>query len=974
MQNFIVDGGGNITIAPTVFTSLLTVNNTNQVTFNQPLNLGTNGQVIYKANGTLVVNGVTGTVITNAPDQGTLTINSGNVTGPIGDATNSLLAVNINGNGNITFSDIIKAKTITINNAAANVVVAGLITGTLNYNADATLFAQDGISGGVNFNKNGGNFSVYSNAGQTLTANFDNLDVGGTYGSVTISHNGDGTGTAATINGTVGGTNPIANFNIINGNEFSTNIVLNGAINATNILFKCDVDQNPNFTIAINNNITGAIQNVSNGTNNFVLNIADGKKITGTIDSQNVLSTIINLAGNNEITGAITNATTINFNGANIKLDSTVNSTNFVVANDGASAIVTGLMTGDLGYNAGNSSVTATGGLTGNVNYNDNNGTFTLGDGSKLTGTVSNGNNATVIALGNGSITGAITDLNTLEFSGVAGTNLNLSDTVNTSINSNITNITYTDSPAASGTINVNTGLTAGTVTFNASNANGGTIIINAPSTIGLVANAANGTIVVNADFIIQDPNAGNIDEIRIKDKTTYTIDSVNAVSGNIDLLANNRKIIFEGVDSQLALVNSSNTDARTFTLNNNLNPSSTQDGYGIVRVSTAGQDLTITNNGGPFTIGQDNTHRLQNFIVSTIGTPVNPGSITIDNIVFTKLLSMNSLGIVTLNEALDLGAGGTIAFGANGTLIVNGITGSVTTSKNGQGTLTINSGNVTGTIGDATNSLLAVNIRANLVTFLANVFAPVLLTDQNSALTLADNVTVTGSVKTSNDGKGVLTLGANSSVTGGIGEANAKLAQVKVGAGDSNLGGGIYSELVTLTDNTSALTLLNGINFDGSITNEATAGNGKLIFEQDGTITGGITGNSLAEIVFNGIDTIGGNVNATTLTVNAGANATIAKDTIGSAVYAGAGALTSTGNFTGGIDFKGKDGTFYLGAGKTLTGSAISTGGRSGTFVFVGDGTVTQNLGINGAGLTEIVFNGADEVQGGVDATTLTS
>ncbi|WP_395477466.1 hypothetical protein [Rickettsia endosymbiont of Pantilius tunicatus] len=49
-------------------------------------------------------------------------------------------------------------------------------------------------------------------------------------------------------------------------------------------------------------------------------------------------------------------------------------------------------------------------------------------------------------------------------------------------------------------------------------------------------------------------------------------------------------------MDSQLALVNSSSTNARTFTLNNNLNPSSTQDGYGIVRVSTAGKDLTITN------------------------------------------------------------------------------------------------------------------------------------------------------------------------------------------------------------------------------------------------------------------------------------------------------------------------------------------------------------------------------------------
>ncbi|MCC8370278.1 MAG: hypothetical protein LN566_02790 [Rickettsia endosymbiont of Stiretrus anchorago] len=102
-------------------------------------------------------------------------------------------------------------------------------------------------------------------------------------------------------------------------------------------------------------------------------------------------------------------------------------------------------------------------------------------------------------------------------------------------------------------------------------------------------------------------------------------------------------------------------------------------------------------------------------------------------------------------------------------------------------------------------------------------------------------------------------------------------------------------------------------------------------------------------------------------------ADATIAKDTIGGAVYAGAGNLTSTGNFTGGADFKGNGGTFYLGAGKTLTGSAISTNKRSGTFVFVGDGTVTQDLGTNLAGLTQIIFNGTNEVRGGVDATTLT-
>ena len=76
----------------------------------------------------------------------------------------------------------------------------------------------------------------------------------------------------------------------------------------------------------------------------------------------------------------------------------------------------------------------------------------------------------------------------------------------------------------------------------------------------------------------------------------------------------------------------------------------------------------------------------------------------------FTKLLS-NSTGKVTFNQALDLGAGGNIAFGTDGTLVINGVIGPITTFAPNRGTLTINSGNITGAIGNNDNSLSEINI-----------------------------------------------------------------------------------------------------------------------------------------------------------------------------------------------------------------------------------------------------------------------
>ncbi|WP_231288645.1 hypothetical protein [Rickettsia rhipicephali] len=137
---------------------------------------------------------------------------------------------------------------------------------------------------------------------------------------------------------------------------------------------------------------------------------------------------------------------------------------------------------------------------------------------------------------------------------------------------------------------------------------------------------------------------------------------------------------------------------------------------------------------------------------------------------------------------------GGNILFRADGELIANSVTGSVTTSANNQGTLTIQSGNVNGTIGANGSSLKLVNIGANPITFSANVFAPVALNKNGSILALADGVTLTGAVTTTaGDGSGKLIFAGDGTVTGIVGANGAVLSTGGVGGtlnfiGDGNV------------------------------------------------------------------------------------------------------------------------------------------------------------------------------------------
>ncbi|MCC8419316.1 MAG: autotransporter outer membrane beta-barrel domain-containing protein, partial [Rickettsia endosymbiont of Glossina mortisans submortisans] len=407
------------------------------------------------------------------------------------------------------------------------------------------------------------------------------------------------------------------------------------------------------------------------------------------------------------------------------------------------------------------------------------------------------------------------------------------------------------------------------------------------------------------------------------------------------DLLNNGAKIIFEGAGSELNLINTGNTD-KQFMLYSNLNPSDAEDEYGIVRVEATTNNLTIANNGGPYTIGQDNTHRLKEFEVK------GAGNIVIDNTIFTKQFNMNNTGQVTLNQVLDLGVGGGVLFAADGKLMANnGISGSVTTATNDTGTLTIGAGNVIGTIGTNGKSLKLVNIGANPITFSSNVFAPVALTDQNSQLTLADGIVVIGSVTTKNNTRGVLSLGVGSSVTGGIGANGLSLERVEVGAGASNLGGNIYAGAVKLMADDSALTLEDNATIHGSVTTK-TNEKGILIFSRNGSVTDNIgeNGAALEKVIFKGVDTIEGAAYAQTFTIaNANANVTVKGLMTGDVNYEADGTLASEG-IIGDIDFKGANGIFSINDGRAIDGAVLSTGGVGGILNFKGNGTVSGSIG----------------------------
>ena len=356
-----------------------------------------------------------------------------------------------------------------------------------------------------------------------------------------------------------------------------------------------------------------------------------------------------------------------------------------------------------------------------------------------------------------------------------------------------------------------------------------GTLLLSGENTIfnpSTVSNVESAVLNIKNNVTTNMPSVLTINTINISDGKSFTIDALNS---DINLLKNHVSVNFIGNNAAIVLTNSANTD-RQFTLFTHLNPSSTTDNYGIVKIRAITTGLTIANNAGTYTIGQDNTHRLQNFIVE------GSGSIVVDHKVFTGLLSMNSIGQVIFNQALDLGVKGNIAFGVSGKLTLNSdltgnidfaghdgvlqlangrtIKGNVDSSNEVAGTLEfLGAGTVEGTIGK-TNALNTLKFsgagditlpKANAkIIEVANAQAKITANDtlEGNVLfstdgTLIADHGVDGTITTNTDNTGTIIIGVGD--VGVIGEDDKKLKQIHLNQTTASSIGKVYASNVNI-------------------------------------------------------------------------------------------------------------------------------------------------------------------------------
>lgn len=183
-------------------------------------------------------------------------------------------------------------------------------------------------------------------------------------------------------------------------------------------------------------------------------------------------------------------------------------------------------------------------------------------------------------------------------------------------------------------------------------NLNGNNISFNPIS----LSNVENATLNVNNNVTTNTSSVVRINTINIADTKNFTVDSVN---GDIFFFT---PINLKGSSSTLSLTNSGISN-QNFIIYNNLLSDNTEDAYGIIKIDTRTNELSLTSN---YNIGKDNTHRIKALILS------GSGDIILDSAIFTKQLTINGQNKTTLHQILDLGIDGNILFSSDGTLIAN--------------------------------------------------------------------------------------------------------------------------------------------------------------------------------------------------------------------------------------------------------------------------------------------------------------
>ncbi|WP_341793255.1 MULTISPECIES: autotransporter outer membrane beta-barrel domain-containing protein [unclassified Rickettsia] len=333
-------------------------------------------------------------------------------------------------------------------------------------------------------------------------------------------------------------------------------------------------------------------------------------KLAGTIDGdandhgEVTVTTPTNFTG---VIGGTKTLLAVTFNNGNAAGGSTAGNifaTTVTIGEDAgnnASLVKAGAITGAVNF-AADGALTANNGITGNVDFNGQDGTVTLEDEQTITGTVDSstgaGNLGKLVFIGDGTVTqdiGATKAINYIDIQGDNNTAVILQGNVNTQI------LKFTQNAANEAATVKITGNFAGAVTFTGNGAafgDGGIIEFNDATanashtfaaTLTGAENADNGQITVNTALLTAtDSSIGFIGRVKINDQKAFAVD---AKLGNVAFVITD--FSFVGNNSQLVLTNSSTTDDRTITFNDDLDPGGN---VGIVTLQSKGNKLLTLN------------------------------------------------------------------------------------------------------------------------------------------------------------------------------------------------------------------------------------------------------------------------------------------------------------------------------------------------------------------------------------------
>ncbi len=318
---------------------------------------------------------------------------------------------------------------------------------------------------------------------------------------------------------------------------------------------------------------------------------------------------------------------------------------------------------------------------------------------------------------------------------------------------------------------------------------------------------------------------------------------------------------------------------------------------------------------------------------------------------------NVNPIGLIQLEPFASVLFNGTVAAntfnfnGTNATLAAfsNGanLTTTVTTSFNDTGRLAFNgTSTVSATIGSGGLALYDVIVQGagSTVLFNGNIFVGtggfVFNNPVSSTASLANGVTITGNVVTTNDNTGVLQFLGNGAVTGTIGAGGLRVNQINLAGAGSNVN--FQSNIFVGTGNflfnnaaSNTATFTNPITLTGNVETNFLS-TGKMVFNNGGAVTGTIGAlTALAEIDVQG----------------AGSNLLFSKSvSLSNAIGTGALIFNGTANATTTAEFAD---------GANLTGKIATISNNVGTVKFDGSSTVSGDVGAAGLAVNKIDLTG---------------